>query len=278
MKLKTTNNNKNLFHKIFYCCYGLIEKTPEIKFEFENSNSNSNHQSINEVNQHNKQSLIYIYSKYIRQDEKNKIKYTKQGILDFINYLANLEYSTKYESDGYKISIRDSSELSNDTLLIRYSATINKNLFLKEVPNIIEILDAIKNPEKNNKWNIFNKEFIILKRINDNVDIVKKITVKQINIVPEKEYYNKRIFFCNEGIAYYFTSSIPDNIYPVIDENFRALNYLETFVIKEDNYSFFFDIFQQMDIKMSIPRTILIVNLPEKLKEYFSKLIEYFNS
>ena len=275
MKLKTTSNNKNLFHIIFYCCCGLNEKTPEIKFE---ENSNSNHQSISEINQHNKQSSIYIYSKYIRQDEKNKIKYTKQGILDFINYLTNLEYSTKYESDGYKISIRDSSELSKDTLLIRYSAKINKKLFLKGAPNIIEILNAIKNPEKNTKWNIYNKEFIILKRINENADIVKKITVKQINIIPEKEFYNKRIYFCNEGIAYYFTSSIPDNIYPIIDENFRALNYLETFVIKEDNFSFLFDIFQQKDIKMSIPQTILMVNLPEKLKEYFDKLIEYFNS
>ena len=277
MKLKTTNNNKNLLDKVFYCCYGLNEKTPEIKFE-ENSNSNSNHQSIIEINQYNKQSSIYIYSKYIRPDEKNKIKYTKQGILDFINYLMNLEYSTKYESDGYKISIRDSSELSKDTLLIRYSATINKNLFLKGTPNVIEILDAIKNPEKSTKWNIYSKEIIILKRINENADIVKKITVKQINIIPEKEYYNKRIFFYNEGIAYYFTSSIPDNIYPIIDENFRALNYLETFVIKEDNFSFLFDIFQQKDIKMSIPQAILMVNLPEKLKEYFDKLIEYFNS
>ena len=277
MKLKNSNNNKNIFHNVFYCCYGLNEKTPEIKFE-ENSNSNPNHQSISEINQHNKQSSIYIYSKYIRQDEKNIIKYTKQGILDFINYLINLEYSTKYESDGYKISIRDSSELSKDTLLIRYSATINKNLFLKGAPNLIEILDAIKNPEKNTKWNIYNKEFIILKRINENADIVKKITVKQINIIPEKEFYNKRIYFYNEGIAYYFTSSIPDNIYPIVDENFRALNYLEAFVINEDNYSFLFDIFQQMDIKMSIPRTLLMVNLPEKLKEYFDKLIEYFNS
>ena len=275
MKLKTTNNNKNLFDNFFYCCYGLSEKTPEIKFE---ENSNSNHQSNSEINQNNKQSSIYIYSKYIRPDEKNKIKYTKQGILDFINYLTNLEYSTKYESDGYKISIRDSSELSKDTLLIKYSATINKNLFLKGTPNVIEILDAIKNPEKSSKWNIYRKEFIILKRINENADIVKKITVKQINIIPEKEYYNKRIFFYNEGTAYYFTSSIPDNIYPIIDENFRALNYFETFVIKEDNFSFLFDIFQQKDIKMSIPQTILMVNLPEKLKEYFDKLIEYFNS
>jgi len=278
MKLKTTtNNNKNLFHKAFYCCYGLNEKTPELKFDIENSNSNSNHQSLNEINQNHRPS-IYIYSKYIRQDEKNKIKYTKHGILDFIKYLTNLEYSTKFESGGYKIAIRDSSELSKDTLLIRYSASINKNLFLKGAPNIIEMLDGIKNPEKNTKWNIYNKEYIILKRINENVDIVKKVTVKQFNIIPEKEYYNKRLFFYNEDMAYYFTSSIPDNIYPVVDKNFRALNYLEAFVIKEDNYSFIFDIFQQLDIKMSIPQAILMVNLPEKLKEYFEKLIEYFNS
>ena len=48
-----------------------------------------------------------------------------------------------------------------------------------------------------------------------------------MNIIPEKELYNKRIFFLNEGNIYYFTSSIPDVIYLPKDDNFRGLNYFE---------------------------------------------------
>ncbi len=147
-----------------------------------------------------------------------------------------------------------------------------------EIPKITELFDAIKNPYKNVKWNIYNKEYIVIENVEENIDIVKKISVKQMNIIPEKEFYNKRIYFLNEGIMYYFTSSIPDSIYPPKDENYRGINYFEIIVIKEDNNNFLFDIFQQIDIKMSIPNTVLILNLPEKLNDYFKKLIGFFNS
>ena len=268
--------NYNIFTKAFYCCSGLEENTPEIKFDFENSNRN-NSKKGNEENEENNSSFPML-SKYIRPDEKNKIKYSKKGILYFIKYLQNLEYSKKYESDVYKISIKDSSILSKDSLLIRYEAKIEKKMFILEVPKIPEIFDAIKNPYKNLRWNILNKEYVIIQNLDENIDIAKKITVKLMNIIPEKEYYNKRIFFFNEGIIYYFTSSIPDNIYPPKDQNFRAINYFEIYIIKEDNFSFCFDIFQQIDIKMSIPQTFLMINLPEKLNEYFDKFIKFFNS
>ena len=256
----------NFLEKIFYCCSGLKEKTPEIQFEFYNNNDPINSSIFPNIN------------KFIRIDEADKIKYSKKGILDFIYSLQNLEFSKKYESEIYKISTRDSSILSKDSLLIRYEAKIDKKLFIKETPKLIELFDGIKNPYKNLKWNIFNKEYTIIENIDENVDIVKKISVKQMNIIPEKEFYNKRIFFLDGGNIYYFTSSIPDNIYPPKDDNYRGINYFEIFVIKEEKDCFLFDIFQQIDIKMSIPQTFLMINLPEKLSEYFEKLIEFFNS
>jgi hypothetical protein len=274
------NNNKyfnyNILTKVFYCCSGLKENSPELLFEMEdldNMNNINNKNNTDEIN-----NTFPMLSKYIRQDEKNKIKYSKKGILDFIQYLQKEEYSKKYESDNYAISIKDSSKLSKDSLLIRYEAKIDKKLFISEVPKINEIFDAIKNPYKNLRWNIYNKEYIIIQNINENVDIAKKITVKLMNIIPEKEFYNKRIYFINEGIIYFFSSSIPDDIYPPKDENFRAINYFEIYIIKEDNSYYWFDIFQQIDIKMSIPQTFLMLNLPEKLTDYFDKLINFFNS
>ena len=207
--------NYNIFKKVFYCCSGLKESSPELfLFEIEDS------KNINNINKNNTDDINNTFpmlNGYIRQDEKNKIKYSKKGILDFIQYLQNQEYSKKYESDSYKISIKDSSILSKDSLLIRYEAKIDKKLFISEVPKITEIFDAIKNPYKNLRWNIYNKEYIIIKNINENVDIAKKITVKLMNIIPEKEFYNKRIYFLNEGIIYFFCSSIPDKIYPPKD-------------------------------------------------------------
>lgn len=261
---KILNNYTNIFQNLLYCCLDANENSPEVKFEFDNIDDQSN------------RSIFPMINKYIRSDEKNKIKFSKGGILKFINYLQNLEYSKKYEAEKYKISIRDSSILSNDSLIIRYESKINKNLF-NSIPNITELFDAIKNPYKNLKWNIYNKEYIIIENINENVDIAKKVLVKQMNIVPEKEFYIKRIYFLKEGIIYYFTSSIPDYLYAPKEESLRALNYFEICIIKEDNLCFSFDIFQQIDIKMNIPQTILMMNLPEKLKEYFEKLIDFFN-
>lgn len=266
--MNSDNNINNYFEKIFYCCSGCKEKTPEVKFDFKN---------MSQISRNNSSSYPTI-KKYIRKDEKNKIKFSKNGILEFINSLKKLDFSKKYESDSYKISIRDSSILSKDSLLIRYEAIIDKTLFQLEIPKITELFDAIKNPYKNVKWNIYNKEYIVIENVEENIDIVKKISVKQMNIIPEKEFYNKRIYFLNEGIMYYFTSSIPDSIYPPKDENYRGINYFEIIVIKEDNNNFLFDIFQQIDIKMSIPNTILMMNLPEKLNDYFKKLIGFFNS
>ena len=264
--MNSDNNINNYFEKIFYCCSGCKEKTPEVKFDFKN---------MSQISRNNSSSYPTI-KKYIRKDEKNKIKFSKNGILEFINSLKKLDFSKKYESDSYKISIRDSSILSKDSLLIRYEAIIDKTLFQLEIPKITELFDAIKNPYKNVKWNIYNKEYIVIENVEENIDIVKKISVKQMNIIPEKEFYNKRIYFLNEGIMYYFTSSIPDSIYPPKDENYRGINYFEIIVIKEDNNNFLFDIFQQIDIKMSIPNTILMMNLPEKLNDYFKKLIGFF--
>ena len=273
MKKNVVNNN-NIFQKVFYCCSGFKDETQDVKFEFENSNINDNI----DLNNQNKSNLINALNKYIRPDEKNKIQYSKQGILEFIKNLQNLDYSTKYESGGYKISMRDSSDLSKDCLLMRFGVKIEKNLFKSGIPNIKQLLEVIKDPDKNLRWNINNKEFIILEKINDNKNITKKILVRQMNIISEKEFYNKRIYFLIEGNAYYFTSSIPDNLYPPKDKNFRALNYFEILIIKEDYYNFCFEIFLQQDIKMSLPQTFLMLNLPEKLKDYFDKLIEYFNS
>ena len=258
----------SIFQKLFYCCSGYKDNFPEVKNEYGNSSLNGSNNS----------SIFPMIKKYIRQDEKYKIKFSKKGIIEFINYLQNLEYSKKYKSEIYKISIRDSSILSQDSLLIRFEAKINKNVFNSEIPNITVIFDAIKNPYKNLKWNIFNKEYIILQNISENADIAKKILVKQMNIIPEKEFYNKRIYFLNEGIIYFFTSSIPDSFFPPKDDNLRGLNYFEIIIIKEDNNYFLFDIFQQRDIKMSIPQTVLMINLPEKLREYFEKLINFLNN
>ena len=261
-------HNNNIFQKIFYCCAGGKENTPEVKFEHGmNSNLSDSKNS----------SIFDNIQKYIRPDEKDKIKFSKKGILDFINSLQNLEYSKKYQSDIYNISIRDSSILSQDTLILRFEAKIDKNMFNQKIPNITELFDAIKNPINNLKWNIYNKEYTIIHSISDNADIVKKILVKQMNIIPEKEFFNKRIYFLNEGIVYFFTSSIPDTMFPPKDENVRGLNYFEIMIIKENKYYFLFDIFQQRDIKMSIPQTVLMMNLPDKLRDYFDKLISFFN-
>ena len=216
-------------------------------------------------------------AKYIRPEEKGKIKFTKEGIIEFVYKLQLLEFINKFEQDGIKISIRDNSELNKENCIYRIEMEMKKSFFRNGIPTIKELVSAFKDPIKLKRWDDIIKEYIILEKISDKTDIVKVITNEQFNMIPEMEYIDKRICFFDEGQFYGFSSSVPDSIFPISDDIIRAEKIMRILVIKEDKNFFYFDIFSQVDIKMYIPQTNLLMNLPMKIKEYFEKLVSYFN-
>ena len=103
------------------------------------------------------------------------------------------------------------------------------------------------------------------------------VSTVQLTIIPERELYDKRTFFFDNGIFYYFSSSIPDQLYPPKEEPVRVTNYIGALIIKEDNENFYIDSFNQVDIKMEIPEALIVMSFPWKMKEFFDSLIELFN-
>lgn len=210
---------------------------------------------------------------YIRDDEKLHIKFTKEGLLDFISNIKNLEYTNIYNENGLIISTKDSTDISPNTTIYRCQIEKPKNYFSK-IPSIKEIGDAIAVPELRKKFDPNIKEYKIIDTINDKTDIVKMVTLKQFSIIAEREFVEKRARFSDEGVYYSFSSSVPDKLFTPKDEPVRATNYMSIIVISEDLNTFYFDSFNQIDIKMGIPQDFIDKNLPIKIKEFFDKLFE----
>lgn len=148
---------------------------------------------------------------------------------------------------------------------------------MNEIPSIEELLKVIKEPEIRKKWDINIKEFQIVEKKNQFTDVIKFVAVKQLSIIGEREIFDKRVWFLEGGVGYIFTSSIPDDIYPEKDNPVRIKDYLGVMIIKEDEKFFYFDTFNQIDIKISIPQGVVNQSLPLKVKEFFNKFFGYFN-
>ena len=139
------------------------------------------------------------------------------------------------------------------------------------------MVDAILIPELRLKLDKNFKEFQIIKKINDNTQITRMVSTPQLTMISEREFIDKKTFFFDNGVFYYFCSSIPDNIYPPKKEPVRVLDYLGAMIIKEDIENFYIDSFNQVDIKMEVPEALIVMSFPWKMKEFFDALIELFN-
>ena len=80
-----------------------------------------------------------------------------------------------------------------------------------------------------------------------------------------------------DGIYYSFSTSIPDEMFPPQSEPVRVKDYFGIFVIKEDINNYYFDSINQLDVKSSMPLPVMTGPLPLKTKEFYDKLVAYFN-
>ena len=124
----------------------------------------------------------YVFDlKYIREDELNKIKFTKEGLTDLIESLRRREYTQKFEDETIKISILDDSILTSDFMVIRCEAQIPKEKFSPLSKSLSDIINGIFDKEKRLKWDNNMKEIEILENINSHTIIVKTVTNKSFN-------------------------------------------------------------------------------------------------
>lgn len=264
----------SMFRNTFLCC---MPKKDEVEIDFENKQK----KEIDNMNYKNDELIDGVFSIfpsiYIREDERKHFKFTCDYILNYISELSQKNFINKYDESCLKLSILDHNELSDNTPVIRSEIILKKSKFKNNIPTIEEIVESLLIPEKRMKWDINFKEFEILKKINENTLITRMVSTEQLTMISEREFIEKKIFFFDNGVFYYFCSSIPDDIYPPKREPVRVLNYIGAMIIKEDIENFYIDSFNQVDIKMSIPEVLIVMSFPMKMKELQDGLLNLFN-
>ena len=263
----------SIFKEIL-CCYSPGKEDPITDIHIcriEDNNMNyQNDEIIDGV-----QSLFP--SKYIREDERKHLKFSRDSILNYLSELSQKNFINKYDERTLKLSILDHNELSDNTPVIRSEIILKKSLFKKEVPTLEELIMPILKPELRLKVDKNFSEFNIVKKINDNTQITRMVSTPQLTMISEREFYDKKTYFIEDGVFYYFCSSIPDEIYPPKKDLIRVLTYIGAIIIKEDNENFYIDCFNQVDIKMSIPEVLIVMSFPMKMKEIFDGLLGHYN-
>ena len=265
-----SEGEESFLQKLFSCCLEKSDKELELGREEANSFLvNSKFTFENE--------LSLFPTNIIRPEEKNKIKFTKDELVDYITNLQNLVFPVIYDDNStIKISKRNFTELSDKVPLIRIELKKNK-MFFTQIPSIQQMVRAITNPEQRKKWDKNINEYKIMGKIKRESEIVKTITNKQLSVISEKEFYDKRVGIFKDNVYYLFSSSIPDENYPINISYDRAKNYMSIMVIKEDEDNFYFDCFIQVDINIKMPTEFIEANLLNKTNNFFDKYFEFLN-
>ncbi len=262
---ESEDNEKEVsfLQKLFVCC--LREKGGE----FELTSEDTNREMIFE----NESSIFPI--NMIRPEE-NRIKFTKDGLVEYIQNLQNLVFPVIYNDNSIKISKRNYSDINQKLPLIRCEIVKHK-IYFTEVPTIQQKENEKRYTELRKKWDKNIKEYKIIGKIKKEGEIVRTVTNKQLSVIPEKEFYDKRVGFFKDDIYYLFSSSVPEENYPIHKNYDRAKNIMSVMVIKEDDDNFYIDSFNQIDVNINLPIEFIEANLLNKVNTFCDKYFEFLN-
>ena len=173
--IETPDNQNSFVRKLFDCC--LCKNNNDLELNDEKDlTSRDNFLLIKAKNELESQFLIFPAGT-IREEERDKIQFTKEGLLEFISDLQNLKYEIIYCENNLKISKRNSSIITDKFPLIRCEVIKNKSFFRK-VPKIQRLLETMTKPELRKKWDNNIKEYKIIQKIGNNSEIIKTIAKK----------------------------------------------------------------------------------------------------
>ena len=273
------HKNKSFIQKIFSCCTQNNTEQYELNGLNRKEELYKKNSIISKTEKELEREMTIFPVGAIRNEELNKIEFTQDGLLKFILNLQSLNYDTFYEENNLKISKRNSSDISDNFPLIRFEFKKNKSYY-KKIPKIQDIIDVLTKPEIRNKWDDNIIEYKIVEKLNNNSEIIKIITKKQLAInaiISEKEFYDKRIGIFKNGIYYLFSSSIPDTNNIISLDYEKANNYICIMIVKEDRDYFYFDCFNQIDVNIELPENFIETNLPNKAVNFFENFLNLKN-
>ena len=272
VEIQKNEKGTSTINKFCNCCF---QKT-HFDLEFDEETNKSDNYPINSKMIYDNE-LSLFPNNMIRPEEKNILAFTKDALVEYINNLQNLVYPNIYNNKGIKISKRNYSDINGKLPLLRFEILKQKSFFTK-VPSIQKVIDVIRKPELRKKWDKNIKEYKIVEKMKKNSEIIRTVTNKQLSVISEKEFYDKRVGFFKDNIYYLFSSAIPNELYPINNNYDRGKNILSIMIIKEDNNYFYFDCFNQIDININIPIEFIESYLFKKLNSFFDKYFNFLNA
>lgn len=284
-------NNTSFFFQIFSCCVPKHDKSenntnvdliPETKEEeqVEKPVSNHNNEKPPETSQTNdfQETLPPTINqqifpqKFIQKEEEEVITFTKNGILDFYSKIKNLPYEEVINKNDLLLEINNQGSSFRKDLFVAHSHYIVPKSSFKKAPSIQLIANIIFKPEYRKKWDDSLQIVEIMEQISPEAFIVHTMSKKQLMIISEREAYDKRCEFYHDEIYYNFSSSVPEELYPSNPDAVRVRNYFNFYIIKEDEEKFTFEVYNQVDIKMKVPPSLLKIMFPSRMEDMNMKM------
>lgn len=155
---------------------------------------------------------VLFEERLIRDDEKEHIKFTKNGLIEFCESQMNLdEFELLYNQNKLLLHIRKKgSVLNQDFSMAKGVYTLAKNKFKSEV-SIEFIAKMMYNPEQRIEWDTSLK---VLKRLEEGEDayVIRSWMHSPIFMVAEREVIDKRIEIFKDGVYYNISTSTPADV------------------------------------------------------------------
>lgn len=217
-------------------------------------------------------------SKYIREDEVTHISsFTEQALLDFLSKIKDLPFEQVSNKDGIILELCSSGScFTKDIPIMHVKYPINKQLFQK-TPTPNDIMKTLFDPEQKMKNNANLKSCKLIEKCGDDAHV--QISVSKGNFfISERETIDKHLTFEYDGVYYHFSSSIPDELFPIDEKVVRVTNHFSCVFIKEETDYFDFEMYSQTDMKIKVPPAMMKSMMPKKMKEFQDNLIKGINS
>lgn len=212
--------------------------------------------------------------------EKGKIIYSKQSLLavyrEVFSPENNNDFKEVHNKDNLIVMTRDKgSFLSEKDNLIKTQYVIPKS----DLPKIhLKILFKYFFSEKERStWDTQLKQYKIIEGTEDKVCILYKWLKSPIPLITERDIVEKKYDFEYDNELYSFTSSVDDNFYPLENNVTRIMNVMTFSHLWEDSDNFYYDALSQVDMKSTLPDTLIIGLLSGKLDNYYKAGIDAIN-
>ncbi|MCQ2818616.1 MAG: START domain-containing protein [archaeon] len=243
--------------------------------EFDNRSFHSVHSIKSEAPKKEKEinlNLI-IPEKYIREDEKGLITYTKEGLIEFLNELENLPKEEMVNKDNLTLKIcREGSKITRTVPMMVSEYKFYKNRF-KKTPSLELFRKVFLGKDLRIRWENTIKSIDILEQISPDVYISHIVSKKQL-VVAERDFIDKNVEFSDGGKLYRFCATIPEDLMNKNPNRVVSTTYFNYGIYSDEGDYFVYKNVYQNDFGIKTPDFAIKYVMPGTMINLYKEYIK----